>query len=311
MRALRITALLIIFLVFSLAGVGFLLGKGIEKSFLSPSFYPGVIQEVELSSILANGLTEKAKERTSYDQRLSADQIQSIENGFQQAVSRAFTEEWAEGVALNVIKDGLAYVKGEQESLTAVIDLGERKDIIRQQLKEQVNSSFQEKSGISPQVESRIRSQRVAAANKMLERVPDKVELAELLAQHPYSKKIKEGISKFQRVYNFFHTYSYPIMIILGILILVLGGIISGWKWLGSGMLVSGGISFALLFGVAKFLSPLINNLGAGLPTEQLRILVDPFFGKMYTLSFYYFLAGLILLLAGIFIEKSRKKKEE
>jgi hypothetical protein len=326
MNALKITGLILLFLAFFVAGGIFIFGKGVQETFLQTSFYEEVVDQADISPLLINELLGGVEQRAAPRlERLPGNSDQVLRGSLRSSFSEALNEEWAEETVLTTVEDGLSYLKGEQEELTAVIDLEERKDIIKSNIEErveegidtEVEEQMQEREDVPAgaeeqvrrQIESEINSEMDTAIIRVMNETPDKVALADILERHPNAEEIKTGIGEFQRIRDFFNTYSYPILIALILLIFLLAGILDGLKWAGTAMIVSGGFLMAFLFGIEKAMLTFLNDIGLGVGVEEMKILTEPFFAEMKSIILYYMSAGIIALMAGLFIKKRGGKK--
>ena len=316
MKTFKVLSLAVLLAIFIVVSGIFILTQGVQKTLLQPSFYENVVEETETAPILMDSLVKGVENQApSGSENLSAEQQQKIQDTVKQSLSEALDEEWADKTAIKIIKDVLAYLKGEQDGLTAVIDLKERKNIIRnnleqtveEELKNEIPEQYQER--MTPQMKDRIQSQKDAITGDMLSNIPDKISLAESLEKHPESEQIKSSVASFQKVYNYLNPVLYVILGILIILMLALAGILSGLKWIGSGMIAAGVILFGGLFGLKQSLLVTLKSgvSDMAITMEKLKLLTDPFFNTLNTIIGIYAGIGLALLLIGIFVKKYKK----
>lgn len=324
MKILKTLALVVLFIIFVVAGGIFLLGKGIEATLLQTSFYEKIVREAEVAPVLTDAILEGIEDQAGSEfEQLPAENREEMQRILEDSFSRALTEEWAEETLLMVIDDVLSYVKGEQDELTAVIDLSERKAIIQENIQAETQAEVEaeverqiQQREIPAGMEDRARSQLEAeispridtAVSGMMNNIPDAISLAQLLEAKGNSQEIKAAVNRFQQTYGYFDVISYAVLIVLAGLMLVLAGFFGGLKWVGTGMIVTGLLRFGTLFGAEQSLPAIINNAAPGLKTEKLNILIDPLFTQMYNITWIYAGIGLLLLLVGIIGKKSLKQ---
>ncbi|HMB65237.1 MAG TPA: hypothetical protein VKO42_00020 [Patescibacteria group bacterium] len=316
MKTLKTLSLVILLVLFIMASGIFILAKGAQKTILQPSFYEHVVEETETAPILMETFIKNVESQApSGSENLSEEQLQGIKNTAQESFSRALSEEWADKTAIKIIEDALAYLKGEQDGLTAVIDLKERKNIIRNNLEQTVEEELkneipeQYQGRITPQMKNWIQSEKEAIMSNMLSNIPDQISLAESLEKHPESEQIKKSVASFQKVYNYLNAVLYATLGVLIILMLVVAGFWGGLKWIGSGMIVAGVMLFGGLFGLKQSLLVTLKSgvSDMAITLEKLNLLTKPFFNTLNTIIGIYAGIGLVLLLIGIFVKKYKK----
>ncbi|MDZ7611734.1 MAG: hypothetical protein U5L10_03140 [Candidatus Moranbacteria bacterium] len=303
MKALKILLLVLLFSFFAVAGSVFILAKSLDKTVLEKDFYEDIMQETNIVELLTRQVYSAIESRSG---SASPEQMQKAKI-IQDAVRRAITEEWAEKNLLIAIEDFLAYLKGEQEELTAVISLEGRKTIIKENIREELKNQMnnQADSGaISPSARSQAQGQVDRELDKMLNQIPDKIALADLINQSPESEQIKDNISQFQNVYSYFNAVSYTTLIILALLMFIPAGIAGGLKWTGSGMLLSGAIASIVSLALSLMLPIIISNSAQAVNASAVEIFTKPLAGKIYLLSLVYAAIGIILIIAGVVCKK-------
>lgn len=326
MKVLKTFILVLLFIVFVVAGGIFTLSKGIDKTFLDISFYEEVVEETEIASTLMSRLVGGIEEQAGSElQKLPAENRQQVKNILESSFSSALDEEWAEETLLVAVDDVLSYLKGEQEGLTAVIDLTEEKRVIQNNIQTEVEKSIQmeveqqiqQRSDIPPGMEDQVRSRLESeiaprtntAVTGMMTGVPDRISLAQLLENLENSEEIKAAVATFQQVYSYFDLILYSTLIIFAILMLALAGFFGGLKWVGTGMIVSGGFLFLFLLALKPSLPVLLNNFNVPIDKQILDPVIHPLFFEMYTITLTYAGVGLLLLLIGIFSKKFKARE--
>jgi hypothetical protein len=223
-----------------------------------------------------------------------------------------------------VIEDVLAYVKGEKEQLTAVIDLEERKELFIENVGEQASQEsrklYEENKQLEQALEDqqgiKIRNQLQEQAEKeigeeFLEEIPDQIILAEVLEEQENSEKIKNDIAKFQQAYKYFDIVFYAAFILLAGLIIAMTGISRGLKWVGASAACSGLVVLLASF-VLRQVSPLlISNPSLSSEVISAETLVNPFLSMVYPLSLIFIGVGVLFFIAGIISSRFLKPRNK
>ncbi len=304
MKALKIIALTIVFILFLLAGTSFLLAKSADKTFLNPEYYENLMDKTDVVSIVTRQVSR------GIESGKQAEMPQEEKIKMQKIINNSISEEWAEKELQKSIADFLAYLKGEQENLTAVINLESRKELIRSNIENKFKEQMEERSVPSADFSSspQAQAQKDRELDKIMSQVPNKIALVDLIEQSPNTQQFKESVAKFQNIYSYFNIVSYSALALLALLMIVLAGIASGLKWTGAGMLASGVLAIVISF-VLDILLPLIMaNLDPNLKASNFQLFIKSFTSKIYTLSLIYSAIGLIALVAGIVVSKTVKK---
>lgn len=311
-------------ILFVFGGLVFLLGKGMEKTVLEKSFYEDIVEETDLSPILVDGFVNGMEQQwDSSTVDLPAEEQERIAGILEDSVSEAVSEEWTEETAILVIGDFLSYFKGEQEELTAVVDLRERKEIIKNNLETEfgevvdaeIDRQIQERdipASMEDQVRSQVRSEiesNMGMTDSLLENIPDEVAVAETLKAQNNLEPIEEARAEFQQSYSFFTGYFHWILILLAIVILAVAGVGRGLQWIGIGMLVSGASLFLFLLVLKNSFASAIKDLNMGLEIDKFNVFLDPFFSQMNSYVLAYVIAGVVALIGGILLKKYRQDR--
>ncbi|MFO7807693.1 MAG: hypothetical protein R6V40_04730 [Candidatus Moraniibacteriota bacterium] len=314
MNAFKILMLVISAIFFVVAGSIFILGKGVDKTLLQTSFYEEVIEELNVSSVVKKGILSGIRQQITKmedssgfsmnqtpEQREMEEQEKEMLLAVESATSQAFSEEWIEKTSITVIDDVLTYLKGEQDELNAVVNLKERKEVVRKELKKHIDGSIEIpkelEDQLTPMMKNQLEAEKNSATERILSNFPEKIVLANSLENHPESREIKNYVNMFQSGYKYFDAASYAILFILAILMILLAGVSGGLKWIGVGMFASGALTTILLLGVDQLLPFLIKGVNENLPWERLSVVTDLFVDKIYIFALIYAGVGLIVLL--------------
>ncbi len=326
MKILKNLGLSILLILFVLTGSIFILGQGIQNTLLKISFYKKAIEKIEISPILIDtALLELEEQLTIDSEQITSQAKREVRQSLRSVLAETLDEEWTKENIVLVIDDFLSYLKGEQDNLTAVIDLEERKEILNTNLDNEIQTSIEAevdrqvraRSDIPPGAEQKVRSQiKQKVENELsgvvgnfVNEIPNKIAVANLLQSSSNYKDIKIAVSNFQKYYNLFNVYSYLVLAVLIILILVLAGVFGSLKWLGSGMIVSGVLTSVILLGTKMFFPLLIDSLGSAYGLDKLSLLIDPFYFKMFIYTFIYAGLGVLLLILGFVLKRFKEEK--
>ncbi|MFW5888538.1 MAG: hypothetical protein ACOCVY_02365 [Patescibacteria group bacterium] len=327
MEKLKIFFLSLLFIVFVFLGTIFVFFQGAQQTLLQLSFYENSVEKAEISPLVVNVISDEVEEAVVPRLKgLPGDGGQKLQDSLRESLAQTFDEEWSKKTLLIIIEDGLSYLKGEEEGLTATIDLKDRKAIIKESMQSRSGEYIKEETetqmsqmnipaGAEEEVRQEIENKATSEINSIIagaiNGIPDQVVLADLLKQHKNSEEIKKMVADFQWWNDRLKIYIYAGLIGLAVLILILAGILSGLKWLGAGMLASGIFVLMILLGLERIIPAFLNDIDSSLKAGQLRSLTDPFFVKMKIFDLYYILAGVAALLIGILIKKPRLKDNE
>lgn len=298
-----------------------MLGKGMERTFLQRDFYQNTAEEVELSSLITDRITEGVRAQLdSSSINLGEEEKDLVEEVVRDSVAETITEEWIEEKAMLVIDDVLAYIKGEQDGLEAEINLSDKKEAVQANLQAEIQKAMEsemeaelQKREIPAEMEDRIREElraelesETAIVGQLTESIPEKIVLADVLKSQDNFEEIEEAVLEFRQLYSFFNGYFHWILIVLLVAILSVAGVGIGLSWVGIGMLVSGLSLFLSLFVIRRIFDSVISDIGEGMNLEQINILLDPLFFQMNIFVLIYSGIGAALLAGGIIWKKNR-----
>lgn len=262
MRSLKISLLVITSIIIVLCGWFFLAGMITEKTVLSNSYYRDLLAETDLSSrlhqeiqealpeIILEVLAEELEDKlTGEENILMFTMVQLVSN----AITESFDEVWLENQFILVIDDILALVKGEQQTLTAVINLHDNMEQFEENLIANLQTFSAEKmEALNIPVE-----QTGLVAEQILKEIdlPDQIYLADLINGNGQRipEEIENTISYLQNIRGLYHYMPYIVFMVMLFLLFLLVGFAGGLKWFGAAV-----IFFSITFLIGMHL---INNI--------------------------------------------------
>lgn len=200
-------------------------GLGLEKTALSPTYYRSLLDDSELQqdiwSRLWTALTGQEK-------------LPGTDSAVYRAFRRSFDEEWWKDQLGQAITGALDFVKGAEHQLAIVLDIKDQKAIFRQELLRLAGQPATSKLAAS------------LAGFLREEVVPDSYLLISIDSPADLAPKVSQDLATLQKARLWFRYAPYVAYGLLLLLALFWGGMGSGLKWFGGGILASG-IIFALI----------------------------------------------------------------
>ncbi len=289
MKKLKKVVLVFLLTCFIFISNSFLLGNGIDRTILEESFYKDSLDRAEISPLLVDAFSQVIKDAPEEGREV-----------IEISLSKALEEEWVRDNFLLIVGDLLPFLKGEKESLTAVINLKERKEIFQRKMEE----------GLPEDVELK---------EEVLEELPDEIALSEIIEENDFSKEIESGVILFRQAYNYFNIASLVFLGLLITLFIALAGALGSLKWIGGGMFLTGALTY---FNVSLIKGALLQAIKEqeSVDPEFLTVTTSSFLEEIGYLAAIYGTAGFLLLLVFVtlsnkekikeFYKKKRKKKE-
>ncbi|MCF8011034.1 MAG: hypothetical protein K9L17_01030 [Clostridiales bacterium] len=300
--AIKKIAAALLLIVFVIGGWIYLAGMGVERTVINSPYYHGLINEVNVVKHLHEGFQSNMKQTIL--EQIPSEQFEYAEDkgkGFSEIIvnslGEAYHVEWMEKQVLKVVNDILAVVKGNQENLTAVINLETGKERFKNELSNRLeNANYDGKEPVPEVIKS--------DAYKITEEIdiPDQINLAELTAGSSMSETI---ITKIQTYRSYFQYLPYMFFALVLGLICLLIGISKGLKWFGSAALISG-LTFLIILYTAQFAlrSLVINFNNIPLNSEVLLSTTEYTISQVYIVPIIYSAVGVIIFIAGMFFKK-------
>lgn len=317
MRALKVFLLVLISVILVVCGWLYLAGMSAERTVLSTAYYRGLVDEVglpsaiyeELQKTLAEIMLEGiAEEMTAEEMDEGMPEQLSIMMG---ALTRAFDVAWLEEQFLLVTDDILALVEGEQETLTAAIDLQEVKARFRDELigeLEALPDDKKEELDLPPEAIEMMVDKTLAELD-----IPDQLNLAELIAEDGLLLQHEGVLAPLQTFQEYFRFIPYLVFALLLLFSCLLAGIVGGLKWFGAASLFfSAGFFIGLQLLRTVFLPPLLASLNGEMPVgpELLRPVAAYTIARAATVPLLCAALGLALLMGGIIYGKVQWKAQ-
>ncbi len=267
--------LIIIAIVFVFSSNIFIISKSLQKGVSQDSFFENLLKEIDIKPILIQGLSLRLQEE------LAQEDVEEI----QETLFSAIDESWIDDNLALVIEDVKSFLKGEKDNLESVLNFQEIKSSIMEETTLQERLDLSESLGLEGDI---------------LEMIPDEIYLAEILGDFEDNRETRNVfLTTVTRAYKILKIALYVVLAILAIIILLVAGLITGLKWLGISMAISGAsiiVQISLLRGMV-------------LSQEAVQA-YNLLFQEMNKISLIYLASGLTLFVASIIIKKTRKKDE-
>ena len=303
MKGIKLFLLIIYFLLLIPVGWVFQAGLTSEYTVLNRDYYHDLLEETDLTAYFQELLHDRLFEDIS-------EQIpESLAIVLADALMIVFDENWLEEQILLITDDLLLYVKGDQPSVQAVIDLREKKEEVRYNLETALTllpDQLLTMLGFDPQ---KIGDFTEMVVDEMP--LPDQIAVKELLSEEGEKGDLMTSLIRV-RQYRSLYTYlTYAALVLLLLFNYLLAGVARASKWIGAAVIASG-ISFFMILQIVLMilLAPLTAALEAdGLLRPEIVISVVEFSAaRTAVIPIYFSLAGLALLLFGILAGKLVKK---
>lgn len=279
MKKLKKVVLVFLLTSFIFISNSFLLGNGIDRTILEESFYKDSLDRAKISPLVVDAFSQVIKDVPEEEREV-----------IEISLSKTLEEEWVRENFLLIVGDLLPFLKGEKESLTAVISLKERKEIFQRKMEE----------GLPEDVELK---------EEVLEELPNEIALSEIIEENDFSEEIKSGVILFRQAYNYFNIASLFFLSFLIILFIILAGTLGSLKWIGGGMFLTGALTY---FNVSFIKGALLQAIKEqeSIDPGFLTVTISSFLEEISCLAVTYGTAELFLLLVFVTLSNKEKIKE-
>ncbi len=320
MKGLKIFLLIIISILVVLCGWAYLAGMSAEQTVLSNSYYQGLVDETNLVSaiheelqntlpdMMLEGMTEDLPDGiTPEEEEMMQTRLRLIVTAF----TESFDTAWLEKQLLTVTDDLIALVKGEQQTLTATINLKEGKENFRNNL---INAVEALPDNVREELDMQ-EDQVEAMADQIITEMdlPDELSLAGLLEEDVLTAEMDDTLSTIQN-YRSYSYFSYLIFALLLLFSCLLAGLAGGLKWFGAAAMF---FSVTYLLGLQLIRTVFPAMIFAGVEGEPpfstglLHSVID------YTVAAATFVplvsaaVGLVMITAGLVFNKIMRKPQD
>lgn len=273
MKAFKIVLLVLISILLVLGLWGFMANMAVERTALSSAYYRNLMERVDLASsvhselqeVLPELIKEGVKEGNEDEGDEVPEELEEMLTMISGAFLRAYDEEWLEENLLIVTEDFLGLIKGEQDSLSAVINLKDGKDSLRDELAIELEGMTEEQlkemdlpSGDIEEITDKI----VTEID-----IPDELVLGEMFFEDGMDPEAEKVLASMQTARTLLLILPYVIFVLLLVFCCLLAGIAGGLKWYGAAALFSGvTFTFGLLLMRSIFLTRALNSLFEEMP---------------------------------------------
>jgi len=323
-QGFKIAILTLISIFVVLTGWVYLAGLSAERTVFSSSYYHDLSSETELSSALHEELQKTLPDIII--QHMTQELESEIEGNLtvqQQIIMRAairfvtdalaevFDEEWFEEHYLLIVDDILAFVKGEQDELSATIDLQDSKEEVRDKIITALKSLPDELRNQLNIPENQIEN----IVDDALDEIDfkEQIRLTDLLDQYDegLSADLENTVSIMQTGRVIYQFIPYIIFALLFMSCFLLAGFSGSLKWFGAAILI---FSSTFLLGVRLFhvlLDPVIffnNASGLSFSPETANAVADYTVNSISIIPIISAAVGFLLLITGVIIGKVNQK---
>ncbi len=209
-----------------------------------------------------------------------------------------FDAQWLEENFFLILEDVLAYTAGEQDGLTASIDLSQGEEAMR----ESVIFEMMEMEGMSS-----------GEAEEFLdeEMILEEEIFTEISLDDELDEDTRSIFLTISNVRQYFPIVSYILLGLILIFMCLLAKFAGGFKWFGTNMLLSGFLFFITLLGFSSSLSPAMLTSFLNMPAEFdfVTSLLRTTLSSMMIVPLVYGLIGLAFIVIGSIWSRSKKKK--
>lgn len=294
MNKLKLTILVVIFVMIVFTGLVFQAGFSAGRTVLNSSYQRDLLSETDLSPFLHAVMQEHLF------REVSAELPGNLALLITGTLSRVFDQEWLSEQYLLVSDQYIAYIKGKKDSPEAFIDLQQKKKQLQKGIENALDlipGQIIAMMGFEPQDLKELAAGLVTEIS-----LPDKIDVSKLLEEQGVSEQFSKMLGKL-RQYHVHYTYlPYALFMIFFLIIYKLAGLAGALKWAGGAILVSG-VMFSLFLQCIRsyYLKKMVTELAfRGLPEpdmllSSIRYVID----TMAAISIYFALFGLLVMLIG------------
>lgn len=303
MKASKLILLSFCTIVIIIAGLFFLMAAGVESTVLNPTHYENMMSKTNMPLYIYQdweGLI-KSQVISDPDEHLHALMLK--------AFSQGYSEEWLKEQLVLITKDVLAIIKGEQDGLTAVIDLQEGKKLTKESLAAEFVKLSDQELAMLGVADRNLTTEAVEITDDMID-IPDKIALSSLVGKNEIPDEFANVLSAFQKVRQYYLAVPILALIVMLGLSCLSGGAARGLKWSGFAITFTGaGFITALLITGYRFVSSAVLKLDKQIFNNEK--VISRMYG--YTVNWIvimcliYSIIGLIFIYTAWFVEKKKK----
>lgn len=293
--------LFIIFILMSATSMVYLMGWGAQMTVFHPSYYRVMIEEVNIVTDIHQSILSNMKDELPPD---TAPEVFILLD----TLGEVFHVEWVETQAMVAIDDALAFVKGEQQDLNTLIDLQERKHVLRIELMAALTAFAKGQPRLADVDEQTIES-RVDEIIYELE-LPDDITFMAFLEgdDGTLSPEVARAIF-WSKIFNrYFNFLPYVMLVAFLVAFCFLAGLYPGVQWFGVALVTASGMFLATL-AVIRF-RVLPNMIDVKSPfANTVTTIIQNTLSRFYLAPIMYIMVGMIMLIGGHLLHKSSSPK--
>lgn len=224
----------------------FLIAAGFDRTFLDYDFYEEFVNEAEVGEELLGMFTGDIIDNIEQEEKISEKMLeQEMDERLALVVEDTFDADWIEGVLLDTINSTLLWIKGSEDELELVIELGDK----REELMDNMVSEM-EKDGIT--IPENL-SEEFASGGDFADDIPNEINMGELLGVD----ELKSNLGFVQTLYSVFVFVPVVLFIFFIIIFVLISGWSEGLKWFSAVLFISS-ICSALTFVLLGLLAPYV-----------------------------------------------------
>lgn len=317
MKALKIIVLTLLTIVFIMYGMGFMMYRGINKTFLDQQYYRTVVGEYGLSAtvhevlkdmippIVREGLTGGSTPTDSAQKAAVETQVALIST----AITDALDETWIEEQAVMISSDVVELLNEDQASLSAVIDLKGKLSEIEQNIA----------TGLEKLSDAELLAMFGAPRAyipMIAEQIVGKLGLPESLVIADLVDDMAPGTLDMATRYlgimsTLFGILAWVVLLIFLVLCLLFWKVGKGLVWFGLSTALTGGLFLGLISFVSnlKNTERLVGDLESlPLDSSTLQSILSFTFSEMKLMPILFLVGGLVLFALGLVMSKAFNK---
>lgn len=282
MASTKIKILLFILgFVFFIFNYLFLVAAGFERTFLNYDFYEEIINESDMGEELVGLITGDMVEEIEQRNQERAMPEQEMEESMTSVVEETFDGDWIESLFLDTINSTLLWVKGSEDELELIIELGDRKE----KLVDNMVGEVEDEIGYEPEnLREEIKSE-----------IPDEIDVGDLIGDN----EISSSLGFVQTIYKLFIFVPIFFFLFFIVIFVLLSGWSGGLKWF-FGLIFVSSICSALTFVLLGFLVPYI-------PFAE--TLYPVFLGRALLLPITFILVSIVVFITVKIFEKKNSSR--
>lgn len=317
MKAFKIIILTLLTCVFIAYGIGFMAYQGLNSTVMTQQYHRSVVREYGIPRLVHGELSQMIPEVvrdgltggnpvTDPAQRAAVDgQVELISN----AITDALDESWIEEQVVLVTDDVVTLLRGERNTLTAVVDISGKLGEIEQNIAigletfsdAELMAMFGAPRAYIPAIAEQIVGQLGLPESLVLSDLVDDMAPGTI-------EMIQEYLGTLNMTFGILFWVVFIVFLVLCMLFWRVG---AGLQWFGISTALTGGIFLISTMYLSK-LSAIENLSGADfealpVPSSTVESIVSFTFSKMNQMPIIFIVGGFVLFVVGLLLYRKRK----